>query len=73
MALRHRTSHEHTYNLFLSVLVGAEEVDSLHVSKVNIMAQKKDEEQLANILLFTVTIQSLVTYPHPQKNTCQQI
>ena len=45
-----------TYNLFLCVLVGAEEVDGLHVSKVDIMAQQKDEEQLAHVLLFTVAI-----------------
>lgn len=45
-----------TYDLFLGVLVGAEQVDGLHVSKVNIMAQKEDEEQLADILLLTVTI-----------------
>lgn len=49
-------SYRNTYNLFFSVFVGAKEVDSLHVSKVDIMAQKKDEEQLADILLFTVTI-----------------
>lgn len=45
-----------TYNLFLCVLVGAEEVDSLHVTKINIMAQEKDEQQLADVLLFTVAI-----------------
>lgn len=45
-----------TYNLFLCVLVGAEEVDGLHVSEVDIMAQEKDEKQLADILFFTVAI-----------------
>lgn len=56
-----------TYNLFLCILVGTEEVDSLHVSKVDIMSQKKDKEKLAHILLFTVTIQSLVTCPRKKK------
>lgn len=45
-----------TYNLFLCVFVWTEEVDSLHVSEVDIMAQKKDEEKFADILFFTVTI-----------------
>lgn len=53
-----------TYNLFLRVLVGAEQVDSLHVSKVDVMAQKKDEEQLADILFLTVAVQSFVSYSH---------
>lgn len=42
--------------MFLCVLVGAEKVDSLHVSKVDIMAQKKDKEKLADILFFTVAV-----------------
>lgn len=56
-----------TYNLFLCVLVGTEEVDSLHVSKVDIVAQKKDKEKLAHIFLFAVAIQSLVTCPCKKK------
>lgn len=32
------------------------------MSKVNVMTKEKDEEQLADILLFTVAIKSLVTY-----------
>lgn len=45
-----------TYYLLLGVLVGAQEVYGLHVSKINIVAQKKDEEELADILLFTVAV-----------------
>lgn len=37
------------------------------MSKVDIMSQEKDEEELAHILLFTVAIQSLVTYPRKRK------
>lgn len=47
---------EQTYYLFLCVLIRAEEVDSLHVSKIDVMAQKKDEKQLADVLFFTVAI-----------------
>ena len=54
-------SHTHfTYDLFLCVLVGAEQVDSLHVSKVDVMSQQEDEEQLADILLLTIAIQCLI-------------
>ena len=49
-----------TYNLFLCVLVGTEKVDSFHVSKVDVMAEQEDEEQLADILLLAVAIQGLV-------------
>lgn len=59
--------NKRTYNLFLCVLVGTEKVDSLHVSKVDIMSQKKDKEELAHILLFTVAIQSLVTCQYISK------
>lgn len=51
-----------TYNLFLCVLVGAEQVHSLHVAKVNVMAQQEDEEQLTHILLLAVSIQSLISF-----------
>lgn len=48
------------YYLLLGVLIGAQEVDSLHVSEINIVAQKEDEQQLADVLLFTVAIECLV-------------
>lgn len=51
-----------TYNLFLRVLVGAEQVDSLHVSKVNVVSKQEDEEQLADIFLLAVAIESLVPF-----------
>lgn len=51
-----------TYNLLLSVLVGAEQVHSLHMAEVDVMAQEKDEEQLTHVLLLTVSIQSLVSF-----------
>ena len=49
-----------TYNLLFCVLVRTEQVDSLHVSEVNVVAEKKDEQQLAHVLLLLVAIQSLV-------------
>lgn len=50
-----------THNLLLRVSVGAQQVHGLHVPKVNVVAQEEDEEQLADVLLFTVAIKSLVT------------
>ena len=50
-----------TYNLFLSVLVGGEQVDRLHLTEVNVVAEQEDEEKLANIFLLLVTIQRLVS------------
>lgn len=52
----------HTHNLLFRVSVWAQKIHSFHVSKVNVMTKEKDEEQLADILLFTVAIKSLVTY-----------
>lgn len=49
------------YNLLFGVLVGAEQVDRLHMSEIDVMTQKKDEQQLADILLLAVAIQSFVT------------
>lgn len=45
-----------TYNLFLSVFVRTEQVDSLHMAKVDVMTQQKDEYQLANVFLLLVAI-----------------
>lgn len=50
-----------THDLLLRVSVGAQQVHGLHVPKVNVVAQEEDEEQLADVLLFTVAIKSLVT------------
>ena len=50
-----------TYDLFLGVLVGAEQIDGLHVPEVDVVAEQKDEQQLADILLLLVAIQRLVT------------
>ena len=49
-----------TYNLLLSVLVGGEQVDGLHLAKVDVMAEQEDEEQLADVLLLLVAVQRLV-------------
>ena len=53
-----------SYNLLLSVLVGAEEIHCLHVSKVNIMTQQENEEELTHILLLLVAVQCLVPWNH---------
>lgn len=52
----------YTYDLLLRVFIGAEQVDRLHVAKVDIVAEKEDEEQLADVLLLTVTIQSFISF-----------
>ena len=49
-----------TYNLLLSVLVGGEQVDGLHLAEVDVVAEEEDEEQLAHILLLLVAVQRLV-------------
>ena len=49
-----------TYNLFLGVLVGGEQVDGLHLAEVDVVAEQEDEEQFANIFLLLVTVQCLV-------------
>lgn len=51
-----------THDLLLRVSVGAQQVHGLHVPKVNVMAQQKDEEQLADVFFFTIAIESLVAY-----------
>ena len=33
-----------TYNLFLCVLVGAEQIDGLHVTKVDIVSEEEDKQ-----------------------------
>ena len=49
-----------TYDLLLSVLVGGEQVDGLHLAEVDVVAEEEDEEQLAHILLLLVPVQRLV-------------
>ena len=49
-----------TYDLLLSVLVGGEQVDGLHLAEVDVVAEEEDEEQLAHILLLLVAVQRLV-------------
>ena len=49
-----------TYNLLLCVLVGRQEIDSLHVAKVNVVTKKEDEKQLADVLFLLVPIEGLV-------------
>jgi hypothetical protein len=45
-----------TYNLFLCVFVGAEQINGLHVAKVDVMTQQENKEQFAHILLLLVAI-----------------
>ena len=51
--------------MFLSVLVGCEQVYCFHMTKINIMAQQENEEQLAHIFLLLISIQGLVTFKLP--------
>jgi hypothetical protein len=50
-----------TYNMLFCELVGAKEVNCLHVAKVNIIAQQKYEQQFTYIFLLLITIQRFVT------------
>ena len=45
-----------TYNLFFCVLIRGEEVDSLDLPEVNVMAEEENEKKLANIFLLLVSI-----------------
>lgn len=62
MSLTKKPIYTQTYNLLFGVLVGAEQVDCLHVSKVNVVAKQENEQQLADIFLLAVTIQSFVSF-----------
>lgn len=61
-----RGTHTHntgkTYDLLLRVLVGAQQVDRLHVAEVDVVSEQEDEEQLADVLLLAVAIESLVPF-----------
>ena len=50
-----------TYNLFLGVLIGGQQVDSLDLTEVNIVTKQEDEQELANIFLLLVTIQRFIS------------
>lgn len=61
IVFKDRTTIGLTHNLFFCIFVGAEQVDCLHVPKVDVMAQQEDEKQLADILLLAVTIQGFIS------------
>ena len=50
-----------TYNLFLCVLVRGQEVDCLYLTKVNVVTEEEDEEELAHIFLLLISIECLVS------------
>ena len=50
-----------TYNLFLGVLIGGQQVDSLDLTEVNIVTKQEDEQELANIFLLLITIQRFIS------------
>ena len=55
-----------TYNLFLCVLVGGQQVDCLDLAEVNIVTKQEDEQELANIFLLLVTVQCLISLKYNQ-------
>ena len=62
MAYKGSTEHQsETYNLFLCVFVGAEQINGLHVTEVNVVAQQENEQQFADIFLLLVAVQRFVT------------
>lgn len=50
------------HNLFLCVFVGGKQVNSLHVSEVDVMAEEENEEKFAHVFLLLVAIQGFVTW-----------
>ena len=50
-----------TYNLFLCVLVRRQQVDCLYLTKVNVVTEEEDEEELAHIFLLLISIECLVS------------
>lgn len=48
------------YNLFFRVFIRRQQIDRLHVSKVDIMTQEEDEQELAHIFLLLIAVQGLV-------------
>ena len=59
-------STEVTYNLFLGVLIGGQQVDSLDLTEVNIVTKQEDEQELANIFLLLVPVQCLISLKYNQ-------
>ena len=45
-----------TYDLFLCVLVGREKIYGFHMTKVNIVSQEENKQQLANVFFLLVAI-----------------
>lgn len=60
LATERRRGALRTHNLFLRVFVGGQQIDGLHVAKVNVMSEQEDEQQLAHVLLLLVAIQRFV-------------
>ena len=47
------------YHLFLRVLEGGEQVDGLHVAKLDLVAKKEHEDELAHIFFLLVAVEAL--------------
>ena len=58
-----------TYNLFLCVLVRGQEVDCLYLTKVNVVTEEEDEEELAHIFLLLISIECLVSLQHKRQSS----
>eukprot|EP00053_Salpingoeca_punica_P018318 m.179257 g.179257 ORF g.179257 m.179257 type:complete len:985 (-) comp17405_c2_seq2:11-2965(-) len=58
--LRHEHRDKEVAHLLLAVLERGHEVDGLEVAKLDLMAQQKDEEQLADVLLLLVAVERLL-------------
>ena len=48
--------------MFLRVFVGGQQIDRLHVAEIDVMAEQKDEQQLAHVLLLLVAVQRFVPF-----------
>lgn len=52
----------YTYNLFLRILIRRQQINSLHMSEINVMTKEENEQQLAHIFLFLISIECLVPF-----------
>uniref|UniRef100_A0A182XS43 Uncharacterized protein n=1 Tax=Anopheles quadriannulatus TaxID=34691 RepID=A0A182XS43_ANOQN len=58
----HQHRDEQIADLFLRVFVGGQQIDRLHVAEIDVMAEQKDEQQLAHVLLLLVAVQRFVPF-----------
>lgn len=48
--------------MLLGVFVRRQQVDRLHLAEIDVMAEQKDEQQLADVLFLLVAVQRFVSF-----------